>query len=63
MYPIDVNSTLWADKYKKFLNLDDPLDQLILDFAQKGELKVGFVKIKPKRKFNFKKYFSTFLKH
>ena len=61
--PMDINSSLWENKFKKLLNIEDPLDQLILDCAEKGELKVGFVEVKPDRWLYLKKYFPSFVKH
>ncbi len=58
---MDVNSPLWENKFKKLFNIEDPLDQLILDSAEKGELKVGFVEVKPDRWLYLKKYFPSFV--
>lgn len=62
-YSMDINSLLLENNYHRFLDVEDPLDKLIIDFAEKGELKVGFVKVKPGSRFAFKKHFSNFLKH
>ena len=57
------HSSEWEHKCKELLKSDDPLDRLILDCAKKGELKIGFVKVKPDRWLLLKKYFPLFVKH
>lgn len=59
----DVNPALWECEYKNLLNKEDPLDQLILDLAEKGKLKVGIVGVKEERWRFFKKYMPNFLSH
>lgn len=61
--PIDINSSVWENKFKKLLDIEDPLDRLILDSAERGELKVGFVEVKPDRWLYLKKYLPSFVKH
>ena len=60
---IDMNSLLIENKYHRFFNKEDPIDKLILEFAEKNELKIGFVQVKPDRWFHLKKYISSFVKH
>ena len=60
---MQINSSGWEDKFKRLLNIEDPLDKLILDCAKKGELKIGFVEVKPDRWLYLKKYFPSFVKH
>jgi hypothetical protein len=61
LHPYDVNLSFGECKYERLLNKEDPLDQLILDLVEKGELKVGIVEIKPESRFRLKKYISPIL--
>ncbi len=49
--------------YKQLMDENDPIDKLILDLAEKGELKVGIVEVKEERWRFFKKYMPNFLSH
>ena len=60
---IEVNSPLLENKFNKLFNIDDPLDRLIVDSVEKGELKVGFVEVKPNRWLYLKKYLPSIVKH
>ncbi|UCD13476.1 MAG: hypothetical protein JSW60_07955 [Thermoplasmatales archaeon] len=46
--------------YKKLMDEDDPIDKLILELAEKGELKVGIVEVKEERWRFLKKYMHKF---
>jgi len=61
--PIEVNSPLLENKFNKLFSIDDPLDRLIVDSVEKGELKVGFVEVKPNRWLYLKKYLPSIVKH
>ena len=60
---MQIKSSGWENKFKELFNIEDPLDQLILDSAEKGELRVGFVEVKPNRWLCLKKYLPFFVKH
>ncbi|UCF12946.1 MAG: hypothetical protein JSW06_01485 [Thermoplasmatales archaeon] len=63
MHNILVKSEEWRLDYKELLDEEDPIDKLILELAEKGELKVGTVEVKEERWRFFKKYLSNFLSH
>jgi hypothetical protein len=54
---------VWGSDYKELLDEEDPIDKLILELAEKGELKVGTVEVKGERWRFFKKYLPNFLSH
>ena len=57
------NNKLWESEYKKLLNKKDPLDKLILELAESGELKVDAVEVKEGNKNYLKKYSRDLLLH
>ncbi|MFW6122143.1 MAG: hypothetical protein ACOC80_14775 [Petrotogales bacterium] len=48
---------------REFMNENDPIDKLILEMVEKGELKVGLVEVKADRWHFFKKFMPNFLSH
>ena len=62
MLQYDSNGSEVLD-YKKLMDEDDPIDKLILELAEKGELKVGIVEVKEERWHFLKKYMLNFLSH
>lgn len=57
------NSEVWGSGYKELLDEENPIDKLILELAEKGELKVGTVEVKEERWRFLKKYFPNFLSY
>lgn len=49
MQPSLNNSEVCELGYKKLLDEEDPIDKLILELAEKGELKVGIVDVSKDR--------------
>ena len=58
-----VNSEELGSGYKEVLDEENPIDKLILELAEKGELKVGTVEVKEERWRFLKKYLPNFLSH
>lgn len=54
------NSKAWGLGYKELLDEKDPIDKLILELADKGELKVGTVEVKGEKWRFFKNIYLTF---
>ena len=58
-----VNNGEWGSGYEELLDEEDPIDKLILELAEKGELKVGTVEVKEERWRFLKKYLPNFSSH
>jgi len=57
------NDKFWESEYKKLLNKKDPLDKMILELAEKGELKVNAVGVKSESGQALEKYSRDSLPH
>ena len=64
MMPRDIKKyDLWEAEYRKLFNKKDPLDQAIIQLAEKEELTVDLVEVRDKRKNRSEVYSKNQLAH